>query len=89
MVLDSKRERGCGIMRDVPTLRIADHVNRMGIKLSVISRETGIPDGILRRSLATKERDLRAEEFLSICKFLGKQPFDFYDKATPTIHSNA
>lgn len=62
---------------DIPTLKLADYVERLGVKIAVISRETGIPDGILRRSLCTKERDMRAGEFLRVCRFLEKSPSDF------------
>ncbi len=64
-------------MADMATTRISQYVNEKGIKISSIARETNISDGILRRSLSTKERDLRASEFLKICGFLGKDPFDF------------
>lgn len=64
-------------MADIVTDRIAQYVQEKGIKVSAISRGTGIPDGILRRSLSTRERDLRADEFLGICGFLEKEPFDF------------
>jgi hypothetical protein len=63
---------------DRATSCIAEYVGKLGIKISSISRGTGVPDGILRRSLSAKERDLRADEFLAICNFLGKSPFDFY-----------
>lgn len=63
---------------DKATNCVAEYVNKLGIKISSISRGTGVPDGILRRSLSAKERDLRADEFLAICNFLGKSPFDFY-----------
>lgn len=64
-------------MADVATTQVADYIDRLGIKVSALSRETGIPDGILRRSLSTKERSLRVDEFLKICEFLQKEPFDF------------
>lgn len=64
-------------MSDIATKRIAEYISDLGIKISSVSRETGIPDGILRRSLSTRERSLRADEFLKICYFLGKEPFDF------------
>lgn len=76
-------------MRDLPTLKVAEHIDRMGIKISAISRGTGIPDGVLRRSLSTKERDLRAEEFLAVCQFLNKQPFDFYSRNEQSQGRNA
>lgn len=68
-------------MADVVTRNVSDCINRMGINISALSRGTGIPDGILRRSIVRKERDLRSGEFMEICKFLGKDPFDFYQGA--------
>lgn len=65
-------------MADTATINVSNYVSRMGINISALSRETGIPDGILRRSIVKKERNLRAGEFMSICNFLGKPPFDFY-----------
>jgi len=64
-------------MADVATNQVADYISSLGIKVSAISRGTGIPDGILRRSISTKERSLRVDEFLKICEFLKKEPFDF------------
>ena len=68
-------------MADAVTDRVAQYIQEKGIKVSVISRGTGISDGILRRSLSTQDRDLRADEFLGICGFLERDPFDF--KAPP------
>ena len=34
-------------MADKVTNYVADYVDKLGIKVSAISRETGIPDGIL------------------------------------------
>ena len=59
---------------DEATLAIAAHTEWLGVPIAKISRGTDIPYGILRRSLAYKERPLRADEFLAICKFLGVDP---------------
>lgn len=67
-------------MADIATERISEYVQTRGIKISAISRETGIPDGILRRSLSAKERDLRADEFLGICEFLHENPTTFWKR---------
>lgn len=69
-------------MADIPTTCISKYVTEKGIKISTIARETHISDGVLRRSLSTQERNLRANEFLKICSFLGKNPFDFYQVDT-------
>lgn len=68
-------------MADNATASIAACINKMGIKITALARGTGIPDGILRRSIVRQERDLRSDEFLSICKFLNKNPFEFYQGA--------
>ena len=63
------------------TQNVADYVNRLGISLSQMSRETGLAYGILRASLAerpTRNRSLRDDEFILICKYLEKDPLDFY-----------
>lgn len=62
---------------DTATVRVAEYINELGVKISAVSRGTGIPDGILRRSLSAKERSLRVDEFLKICNFLNKDPLDF------------
>lgn len=65
-------------MADMVTSRVADYVDRMGINVKALSRGTAISYGILQRSLMTRERDLRADELLEICNFLGKDPLDFH-----------
>ena len=65
-------------MADIATNNIADYIKGIGINISALSRGSGVSDGILRRSIVNKERSLRYDEALSICQFLGKNPFDFY-----------
>ncbi|NBJ90987.1 hypothetical protein [Acutalibacter sp. 1XD8-36] len=65
-------------MTDRATAAAAQYISDKGIKISAIAKATKIPDGILRRSLATRERALRSDEYLEVCNFLGKNPFDFY-----------
>ncbi len=72
--------RGGDEMADIPTEHLSSYITEMGIKISAISRETKISNGILQRSLSTRERSLRAGEFLKICDFLGKDPFDFFPR---------
>lgn len=69
-------------MADIATTNISNCINRMGISISALSRGTGVSDGILRRSIVRKERDLRSDEYLAICKFLGKDPFEFGPDST-------
>lgn len=70
-------------MADIATNHIADYVDKMGVRLTVMSKETGISYEILRRSLSNRDRDLRADEFIEICNFLQKDPMDF-SKAVST-----
>ena len=64
-------------MADRETNNLSDYIKRMRINISALSRETGISEGILRRSVAAGERSLRFGEAVAICKFLGKNPVDF------------
>lgn len=64
-------------MADIATNNLADYIKGIGINISALSRGSGISDGILRRSIVRKERSLRASEFMDICEFLCKDPFDF------------
>ncbi len=70
-------------MADICTTNISDYIDRMGIKISAISRGTGISDGILRRSIVRKERSLRYDEAMAICNFIGKNPLEFCQERTP------
>lgn len=65
-------------MADAVTMNVSDCIKRMGVNISALSRKTKISDNALRRSIVNGERDLRAGEFMDICKFLGKDPLDFY-----------
>ena len=64
------------------TKKVADYVNAKGINISNMSRETGIPYGILIASLGTSQRNrtLRDDEFIAICTFLEVNPMDFAEK---------
>ena len=61
---------------------IAEYIKQKGIKLSAISRKTGISYSALYSSLMStnKNRELRATEFIKICQFLEKEPMDFIGK---------
>lgn len=67
-------------MADVTTNNVADYIKGIGINISALSRGSGVSDGILRRSIVNKDRSLRAGEFMDICKFLHKDPFDFFQE---------
>lgn len=64
---------------DNATKRISEFVRNKGFNLSDMSRKTGIPYGALYTSLCNeaRDRDLKADEFLNICRFLEKDPMEF------------
>lgn len=65
------------------TQNVADYVNHLGINVRKMARETGLPYGILKASLAqrpARDRSLRDDEFITICKYLQKDPLDFVQK---------
>lgn len=64
---------------DCATRLMARYIEEKGVQLSSISAATKIPYSALWSSLSkTGTRSLRADEFLSICKFIEKPAFDFY-----------
>lgn len=67
---------------DTITSNVSAYVKRMGINLSKMSKDTGISYMSLYDSLSNKDRNrnLKAREFISICKFLNVNPMDFADK---------
>lgn len=58
-------------MADNATVRLSEHIKERGIKVSSISRATGIAYGRLQRSLLKCSRSLTADEYLKVCKFVG------------------
>ncbi len=66
---------------DYATRMMAEFIDEKGIQLSAISSATKIPYSALWNSLSkTGTRSLRADEFLSVCKFIEKPAFDFYQQ---------
>lgn len=67
---------------DAITENVSKYIKRMGINLTKVSKDTGISYTALYDSLLNKdrERDLKAKEFIAVCKFLGVDPMDFADK---------
>lgn len=63
----------------IVTQNVAKYVNEMGISIKTLSKKTGISTGVLYPSLSEsgRKRELRADEFLTICIFLNKNPMDF------------
>ena len=62
--------------------KVSAHVRKMGVNLSKMSRDTKIPYVSLYNSLFNSEsdRELRAKEYVAICKFLEKDPMGFVEK---------
>lgn len=76
-------QKGTKYAADKATNQVADCIQKLGVKYTSMAREIGISEGILRRSLIMRERSLRADEFLAICRFLGREPFDFAEENQP------
>lgn len=64
------------------TERVSQYVRNKGINLSKMSRDTGKSYMALYDSLLNddRKRDLRDDEFLAVCFFLGVDPREFADK---------
>lgn len=64
---------------DAATKMLSTFILENGIKISTIAEKTQISYGKLWTSLAKDgTRDLRADEFLAVCAFIGKSPYEFY-----------
>lgn len=65
---------------DIPTRNLGKYVRDKGFNLSELSRKTGVPYMALYDSLANEKRDrsLRVDEYLRVCKHLGLDPMLFY-----------
>lgn len=64
---------------DMITKNVSDYIKKLGINLTKVSKDTGVPYMALYDSLLNKDRnrELKAKEFISICKFLNVNPMDF------------
>lgn len=65
---------------DGATQKISEYIRQKGFNLSEISRKTGVSYMALYDSLMNekRDRDLRVDEFLRLCKHLGLDPMMFY-----------
>lgn len=63
----------------IVTQKMSRYVKERGFNLSMISRSTGISYSALYESLYSSKRDrsLRDDELIAVCKFLGVNPMDF------------
>lgn len=60
------------------TKKVGEYISSLGIKISVLSRDTGISRNILDACFSKDgTRVLRADEFLLICDFLDIDPREF------------
>lgn len=65
---------------DVTTKKVARYIKDKGVSILAMSKKTNIPISRLYSSLSPNgKRCLRADEFLTICAFLEKEPTDFID----------
>ena len=60
---------------------LAGIIKERGINLSEMARKTEIPYQLLYDSLFNKrkKRELRSQELIAVCVFLGVNPMDFAD----------
>lgn len=65
---------------DGATKQISEYIRKKGFNLSEISRKTGVPYMALYDSVANekRDRDLRVDEFLALCKHLELDPIIFF-----------
>ena len=59
--------------QDTATANLMNYIREKGIKGSAILNATGITQGVLYPCMQGR-RDLRADEFLAICRFTGADP---------------
>lgn len=61
-----------------PTRELSVYLEQRGISIAAIHQKTGISSQILYKSLGRKgSRELRANEFLQVCVFVGVDPMQF------------
>lgn len=63
------------------TDNVAKHVKDKGINLSNMARQTKIPYSSLYSSIGEsgRNRNLRDDELIAVCRFLNISPMDFVD----------
>lgn len=66
-------------MQGTATHNLMEYIKQRGIKGSAISTATGISAGVLYPVMSGR-RELRADEFLAICKFTGADPKEMYQE---------
>lgn len=58
--------------------KVADYVRNMGIKQNWLAEKTGLTESIVS-DIFRGRRKMTADEFVRICKALGKNPNDFME----------
>ena len=66
-------------MNDV-TKAISEFIKDKGFQIKIIAQKTGVSQNVLYNSFSGK-RKLRADEYLAVCDFLGKDP-NYFRKTT-------
>ena len=76
--IKTRRERE----RDGVTENVAAYIDKMAINLSELSRKCSMEYSVLYASLKDRgrKRELRADEFIRICKVLNADPMSFADE---------
>jgi hypothetical protein len=64
--------------RDNITKAVAAYVKEKSLQIDVIAQGTGIPINVLKMSIEKGTRKLNVDEFLGICRFFNKDPYEFY-----------
>ena len=60
--------------------KVAQYLEEQGIKQSWLAQKTGLTDNMISGILNGK-RKMSADEFVCICKALGKNPNDFMEES--------
>lgn len=71
---------------DYATAKLRGQIQEKGISIAKIAKNTGFPYSALWGSLSEGTRTLRADEFLSVCAFLEKNPAEYRDPKTHEAH---
>lgn len=58
--------------------KVAEYVKEMGIKQAVIACKTGLSEQAIS-TIMNGKRKMTADEFVRICRAIGKEPNDFME----------
>lgn len=72
---------------DAITINVSNYIKRMGISLTKVSKDTGIPYMALYDSLMNdkRNRQLRGTELIKVCEFLGIDPMKFAEQGQEVV----